>query len=285
MRLILRLTHDHSMALTFASAGGVRRLLQMNGRSGFNCFHSLATMILRNVVEDDPTLRHTMEKAIRASMGPTATHSNKDFHCLLRSLSGVACRHPQIFEELMDKIVEVDIPLTEKKGFDASRLFVRAASPGGPAHGSSGSANKSECFTPLPQLSQVGAQVISDVMEFLAIKPPGASCDEKIIKKSSERPSAGGSNGSSVGANEPITGLSSSSSGTELSRFAPSILRVTRPMDLLRHPSMPMSLEMEVFSFGSSGPLSDMSSDPPMPIPQRFSDSPYVLSCFFSQRL
>ncbi|XP_014676991.1 PREDICTED: E3 ubiquitin-protein ligase HUWE1-like [Priapulus caudatus] len=62
MRLCLRLTRERALAKVFASMGGPRLLLQLTEASAFTGFTSLATLLIRHVLEEGETLRHTMEK-------------------------------------------------------------------------------------------------------------------------------------------------------------------------------------------------------------------------------
>jgi E3 ubiquitin-protein ligase HUWE1 len=65
LRLSLRLTQDFDRAVEFTELGGVKMLLALTQASTFSGFTSLATLLIRHVMEDPATLRYTMEKAIR----------------------------------------------------------------------------------------------------------------------------------------------------------------------------------------------------------------------------
>ena len=62
MRLTLRLTRYHQYALMFAELKGPKLLLTLTQASSFQGYTSLATLILRHVLEDPKSLRHTLEK-------------------------------------------------------------------------------------------------------------------------------------------------------------------------------------------------------------------------------
>lgn len=62
MRLTLRLTRDYSLAKFFAEKGGVTALLDLEQDSNFLGFSSLATLILRHVMEEPTTLRNAIER-------------------------------------------------------------------------------------------------------------------------------------------------------------------------------------------------------------------------------
>ncbi|XP_066283508.1 E3 ubiquitin-protein ligase HUWE1-like [Branchiostoma lanceolatum] len=62
MRLCLRCTREHQHALQFADLGGTKLLLDLKQSSAFTGFNGLATLLIRHVLEEPNTLRHTMEK-------------------------------------------------------------------------------------------------------------------------------------------------------------------------------------------------------------------------------
>lgn len=67
--IIYRLTRSgtpggHERALLYASLGGAGGLLKLKKKHGFTGLTSLATLLLRHVLEDEETLRATMEKVI-----------------------------------------------------------------------------------------------------------------------------------------------------------------------------------------------------------------------------
>lgn len=117
MRLCLRLTRRHELALIFAELGGPRLLLRLTQASDFQGFASLATLLIRHVMEEPRTLAHTMEKVIRS----TACSSNgsvgsKELHYLLRVLAPAACRNPQVFVDVTCSILRVALPAPSKRG-------------------------------------------------------------------------------------------------------------------------------------------------------------------------
>ena len=67
LRLTLRLTREHRYAMIFAELGGPRLMLNLTQASAFQGFTSLATLILRHILEEPSTLAHTMEKVCGGS--------------------------------------------------------------------------------------------------------------------------------------------------------------------------------------------------------------------------
>ena len=68
LRLSLRLTREHVYALMFAELGGTRLLLSLTQASAFQGFASLVSLILRHVLEEPATLKHTYEKVCMNSL-------------------------------------------------------------------------------------------------------------------------------------------------------------------------------------------------------------------------
>lgn len=64
MRLCLRLTRHYQHAENFAKLNGVKLLLNLSQSSAFSGFLTLATLLLRHLVEEPETLQHTMEKVM-----------------------------------------------------------------------------------------------------------------------------------------------------------------------------------------------------------------------------
>ncbi len=62
LRLVLRLTREHQFAMTFAELGGTRLLLGLTQLSAFQGFTSLATLILRHILEEPNTMKLTLQK-------------------------------------------------------------------------------------------------------------------------------------------------------------------------------------------------------------------------------
>ena len=77
LRLCLRLTRHFHLAAMFAELGGIRLLLGLTQASGFSGFSSLASLLVRHVLEDDSTLRHTLEKVVRSSTATSSAATTK----------------------------------------------------------------------------------------------------------------------------------------------------------------------------------------------------------------
>ncbi|XP_023930490.1 E3 ubiquitin-protein ligase HUWE1 [Lingula anatina] len=131
MRLCLRVTREHQHSLTFTQLGGARLLLNLTQASAFQGFTSLATLLLRHVLEDPANLRHTMEKVVRTAAAGTGSSMNgvaqgsigaKEMHYVLRALGPAACRQPELFKEVAQNVLRIALPPPSKRDEDDSRI-------------------------------------------------------------------------------------------------------------------------------------------------------------------
>lgn len=106
MRLSFRLTRNYELAVMFAEMGGIRALQNLPGSSQFNGFVSLATLIIRHVIEEPPVLLQTMEKVIRSTT-QQCQHNQRELHYLLRALGSAACRNEETFKKLATEILRI----------------------------------------------------------------------------------------------------------------------------------------------------------------------------------
>jgi len=106
MRLTFRLTRNYELAVLFAELGGVRALQSLPESSQFTGFVSLATMIIRHVLEEPAVLQQTMEKVIRSAT-QHCQHNQREMHYLLRVLGALACRDEDVFQKLSTEILRI----------------------------------------------------------------------------------------------------------------------------------------------------------------------------------
>ena len=110
LKLCLRLTQEHKYAVQFVEQGGARALLLLTQESAVAGFATLATLLLRHVLEDEENLRHTMEKVVRSTatnsvssahtgVSPSSTGA-KEINYVLRVLGPAACRNAELFKEV-----------------------------------------------------------------------------------------------------------------------------------------------------------------------------------------
>lgn len=70
LRLCLRCTRLHEMANVFVNCGGVDRLLALSQASAFTGFTSICTLIIRHILEDEQTLKHSMSRVRLFTLSP-----------------------------------------------------------------------------------------------------------------------------------------------------------------------------------------------------------------------
>ncbi|CAH1782935.1 unnamed protein product [Owenia fusiformis] len=131
MRLLLRITRDHSYALQFAELGGHKLLLSLTQASAFQGFTSLATLLLRHILEDNVNLKYTMEKVVRSSTNGTGSSvtgvaqgsiGSKEFHYIMKLLAPAACRDTTLFQEVVKAQLRISLPPPSKRDEDDSRF-------------------------------------------------------------------------------------------------------------------------------------------------------------------
>ncbi|XP_037091019.1 E3 ubiquitin-protein ligase HUWE1-like [Pollicipes pollicipes] len=127
LRLCLRLTRQHALAVRFAELGGVRHLLALRQASTFAGLNTLATFLVRHTMEDPATLRHTMEKIVRTATMASNTNY-REFHYMMRSLAPAACRSPDDFVEVAKQTLRVDLSVASRRaaGEEDPRLITKA---------------------------------------------------------------------------------------------------------------------------------------------------------------
>ena len=195
MRLCLRLTRSYEIAGQFAEMGGVRAILQLTQASAFTGFTSLATLIIRHVLEEPNTLRQTMEKVIRMQ-----THHSplacREMHYIMRVLGPAACRDGKLFIEMAKNVLRINLmPLSKREEEDPRAL----------------TSNSTQFLKVMPGKLQneqnvnpvnITREVICDLLNALAVKS---------VNTTAEDPSAATASTSTASANGPLNRVMSSS--------------------------------------------------------------------------
>ncbi|XP_022080949.1 E3 ubiquitin-protein ligase HUWE1-like [Acanthaster planci] len=131
MRVCLRFTRNHQVALLFAELGGPRMLLSLKTSSSFNGFSYLATILIRHVFEERAVLRHAMDK-LMTSIGNRGigcpvcgvlqgSIGSRELHYVLRKLGPLACRDEGVFDETARSILRIALPVPKRGDEDESR--------------------------------------------------------------------------------------------------------------------------------------------------------------------
>ncbi|XP_076447673.1 E3 ubiquitin-protein ligase HUWE1-like isoform X2 [Babylonia areolata] len=139
LRLVLRLTREHSHAVLFAHLGGPRMLLNLTQSVSFPGFLSLVTLLFRHVLDEPVALRNCMEKVMRSAcsgIGSSASGvgngsvGSKEMHYVMRVLGPAACRCPKFFVNVARDSLQIALPPQAKiqRDEDESR-FTGPATP------------------------------------------------------------------------------------------------------------------------------------------------------------
>lgn len=163
MKLCLRLTRDYENAKVFVRMGGMKLLLDMTQASCFiGCINS-STLLIRHTLEEPYTLRLAMEKVIRNRTQGNIPPACKEILFMTRQITSAVCRNPEVYREVCENILRVDISLLGKEDAD-NRLIVKAL----PSNHSS----------VMPMVEDASISVVKDLLNAL-IKPVPNIPDEK----------------------------------------------------------------------------------------------------------
>ncbi|XP_022867148.1 E3 ubiquitin-protein ligase UPL2-like isoform X1 [Olea europaea var. sylvestris] len=112
LQLCSTLTRNHSVAVSFLEAGGLRLLLSLPTTCLFVGFDNVAAIIIRHILEDSQTLQQAMESEIRHSV---ATANNRQStgrltpRNFLSNLISVIQRDPVIFMQAAKSVCHVEM--------------------------------------------------------------------------------------------------------------------------------------------------------------------------------
>lgn len=109
MQVCVRFTRDFEMAKVFVNAGGIKCLLNTRHIDDFIGFAVLATILIRHALEEPNTLSYAMEKVIRGRTLSTIPPPYRDLVHLLRQLGAAITRDPDVFFQIANNILRVDI--------------------------------------------------------------------------------------------------------------------------------------------------------------------------------
>ncbi|CAK9823562.1 E3 ubiquitin-protein ligase HUWE1, partial [Anthophora retusa] len=163
MKVCLRLTRDYENAEIFVREGGVKLLLEMAQASSFIGCTNLSTLLIRHTLEEPCTLRLAMEKLIRSRSQSNIPPACKEILYMTRQINGAVCRNPEVYREVCESILRVDISLLGKEDTD-NKLIVKALPLNHPSV--------------LPMVEEASISVVKDLLNAL-IKPMPVIPDEK----------------------------------------------------------------------------------------------------------
>ncbi|XP_018052863.1 PREDICTED: E3 ubiquitin-protein ligase HUWE1 isoform X6 [Atta colombica] len=172
LKVCLRLTRDYRNAEVFAREGGVKLLLEMTQMCSFTGCINLCTLLIRHTLEEPRTLRLAMEKVIRARTQSNIPPAYKEILFMTRQISSAVCRNPEVYKEVCENILRVDISCLKKDDID-NRLVVKALPP---SHSPA-----------LPMVEEISVGVIRDMLNALIKPMPMLSDDGSATPTSPEK--------------------------------------------------------------------------------------------------
>ncbi|XP_063707232.1 E3 ubiquitin-protein ligase HUWE1 isoform X2 [Culicoides brevitarsis] len=132
MRVCLRLTRNYENAEVFAKEGGVKLLLQMKQSSGYVGFTTLATLLIRHVIEEPKTLTLAMENAIYSRTLPIHPPGCKELLYMTRQMSSAISRNPAKFKEVAQQILRIDVEILKRNQLNEdNRYLLKSVHPQG----------------------------------------------------------------------------------------------------------------------------------------------------------
>ncbi|CAN6333804.1 unnamed protein product [Urochloa humidicola] len=112
LQLCATLTKVHAAAICFLESGGLNALLSLPTSSLFSGFNSVASTIIRHILEDPHTLQQAMELEIRHSLATAANrHANPRVtpRNFVQNLSFVVYRDPVIFMKAAQAVCQIEM--------------------------------------------------------------------------------------------------------------------------------------------------------------------------------
>ncbi|CAL5075279.1 unnamed protein product [Urochloa decumbens] len=105
LQLSARLTKTHALAAQFFENGGLSSLLNLPSVCIFPGFETLASAIVRHLIEDPPTLQSAMELEIRQSLSNRGSRTPRSF---LTNMAPLISRDPVIFMRAVTSVCQLD---------------------------------------------------------------------------------------------------------------------------------------------------------------------------------
>lgn len=124
MRVLVRLTKNYSLAEVFARFGGIDVLLNMKQNSGFIGFTTLATLLIRHVIEEPKTLSIAIQNVLVNRTLVTIPPGHRELLFLIRQLNSAVYRDPELFKEAALKILRVDFDSMKRSQIPDEKRFI-----------------------------------------------------------------------------------------------------------------------------------------------------------------
>lgn len=206
MRVCLRLTRSFENAEVFAREGGIRLLLQMKQNVGYAGFTTLATLLIRHVIEEPKTLTLAMENVIFSRTLHMLPSGCKELLYMTRQMSSAISRNPNVFKEVAQQILRIDVEILKRNQLNEDNRYLLKS-----LHPTTSRDFKLE--------DPVAGQAVKDLL--VALVQPDVPMTSQCGSCTPSNPKAGTSKHPSVESRRE-----QSQSNTEMSRFVETFKRV-----------------------------------------------------------
>lgn len=129
MRVVVRLTKNYNLAEVFARFGGIDVLLNMKQNSGYIGFTTLATLLIRHVIEEPKTLSLAIQNVLANRTLTTIPPGHRELLFLIRQLNSAVYRDPELFKEAALKVLRVDFDSIKRSQITDEKRFIMKSVP------------------------------------------------------------------------------------------------------------------------------------------------------------
>jgi E3 ubiquitin-protein ligase HUWE1 len=129
MRVVVRLTKNYNLAEVFARFGGIDVLLNMKQNSGYIGFTTLATLLIRHVIEEPKTLSLAIQNVLANRTLTTIPPGHRELLFLIRQLNSAVYRDPEAFKEAALKVLRVDFDSMKRSQITDEKRFIMKSLP------------------------------------------------------------------------------------------------------------------------------------------------------------
>ncbi|OMP04235.1 hypothetical protein COLO4_09844 [Corchorus olitorius] len=137
LQLCARLTKTHALALQFLENGGLVALFSLPRTCFFPGYDTVASAIIRHLLEDPQTLQTAMELEIRQTLSGNRHAGRVSPRTFLTSMAPVICRDPLIFMKAASAVCQLEssggrpyVVLLKEKERDKEKMKVSGAELG-----------------------------------------------------------------------------------------------------------------------------------------------------------
>lgn len=201
LQLCARLTKTHSLALQFLENGGLAALFSLPRTCFFPGYDTVASAIIRHLLEDPQTLQTAMELEIRQTLSGNRHAGRISTRTFLTSMAPVISRDPMVFMKAAAAVCQLEssggrtyVVLSkekEKSKVPGGELGLSSSDPvrisENKLHDGSGKCSKGHKRIPA-NLSQVIDQLLEIVLKYPSPKGSQEDCASELISMEIDEP-------------------------------------------------------------------------------------------------